>query len=141
MSGDFIDSNVFVYLFDETDVHKRHVAQSVIAGALDAGTGSISYQVVQETLNVILRKLATPVSIPDSKAFLQNVLQPLWRVMPSTRLYTAGIDIQARYRFSFYDSMIVAAAMDAGCTRLLTEDLQDGQKIDGMVVENPFRPA
>lgn len=138
MSGEFIDSNVFVYLFDETDDGKRHTAQRLVHNALNARTGTISYQVVQETLNVILRKLPTPVTASDGQHFLQSVLLPLWRVMPSTRLYQKGIGIQDRYGFSFYDSLIIAAALEAGCTRLLTEDMQSGQKIDNLLIENPF---
>ena len=63
---------------------------------------------------------------------------PLWSVMPSTRLYRHALDVRERYRFSFYDSLIVAAALEAGCTRLLSEDLQDGQVIEGLRIENPF---
>ncbi len=138
MSGEFIDSNVFVYLFDETDDHKRVTAQRLVQDALANRASAISYQMVQETLNVILRKLNKPVTVPDGQHFLDAVLRPLWRVMPSAGLYRAGIDIQARYQYGFYDSLIVAAALEAGCTRLLTEDLQHGQRIDRLTIENPF---
>ncbi len=60
------------------------------------------------------------------------------RVMPSPALYQRGLDLQARYDFSFYDALIVAAALESGSTRLYTEDLQHGQKIEGLLVENPF---
>jgi predicted nucleic acid-binding protein len=58
--------------------------------------------------------------------------------MPSPAIYERGIMVQARYGFHFYDSLIVAAALEAGCTRLLSEDLQHGQRIDSLTVENPF---
>ncbi|MDN5869663.1 MAG: PIN domain-containing protein [Nitrococcus sp.] len=140
MSGEFIDSNVFVYLFDETDDHKRGIAQRLVNNALSTRTGVISYQVVQETLNVMLCKLPSPVTVPDSQYFLQKVMRPLWRVMPSNGLYQTSIDIQGRYQYGFYDSLIIAAALDAGCTRLFTEDMQAGQSIDGLVIDNPFLP-
>lgn len=64
---------------------------------------------------------------------------PLWTVSPSPALYHRALDVQARYRFSFYDSLIVAAAIEAGCARLYSEDLQDDQRVDGLTIENPFR--
>lgn len=139
MSGDFIDSNVFVCLFDETDERKRDVADGIVEHALRAHSASISFQVVQETLNVVTRKLPTPMTAEDAKRLLERVLAPLWRVSPSPALYNRALDIQARYRYGFYDSLIVAAALDAGCTRLYSEDLQDGQLIEGLTIENPFK--
>ena len=139
MSVDFLDSNIFVYLFDETAHEKRRAAESLTRAALEAKTGCISFQVVQETLNVLTRKLAIPVNPADAQEFLHRMLMPLWRVMPSQTLYTEAIVLQGRLRLSFYDSLIVAAALEAGCTRLLTEDMQDGQRIQGLRIENPFR--
>jgi predicted nucleic acid-binding protein len=59
--------------------------------------------------------------------------------MPTQRLYEQALDIQSRYQYSFYDSLIIAAALDGGCTRLLSEDLQHGQRIESLTIENPFR--
>ena len=139
MSTDFIDSNVFVYLFDETDDRKRTTAEQLVHDALDTGQGSISFQVVQETLNVLTCKLATPLTPEDARHFLDHVLVPLWTVWPSQALYTRALNVQARYHFSFYDALILAAALEAGCNRLWSEDLQHGQQIDGLTIENPFR--
>jgi predicted nucleic acid-binding protein len=141
MSGDFIDSNVFVYLFDETDGFKRDAAERIVGSALQAHSASISYQVVQETLNVLTRKLATPMTTEGARSFMEEVLAPLWRVSPSPALYHRALDVQARYRYGFYDSLIVASALDAGCDRLYSEDLQDGQRIEGLTIENPFRKS
>lgn len=138
MSGDLTDSNVFVYLFDETDEHKRGTSERIVERGLQANSASISFQVVQETLNVVTGKLAKPMTGEDVKTFVRNVLAPLWRVSPSLALYDRALDVQARYRYDFYDSLVVAAALDAGCTRLYSEDLQDGQKIEGLTIENPF---
>ena len=138
MSGDFIDSNVFVYLFDETDERKRGIADGIVESALQAHSASISFQVVQETLNVVTCKLPTPMTAEDAGRFLEQVLAPLWRGSPSLALFRRALDLQARYRYSFYDSLIVAAALDAGCSRLYSEDLHDGQRIEGLTIENPF---
>lgn len=139
MSVDFIDSNIFIYLFDETDAGKRDTAERLIQQALEGGGAAISFQVVQETLNVIAGKLHRSATPEQASRFLDKVLVPLWRVMPSAALYRRALDLQARWRFSFYDSLIVAAALDANCTRLLSEDLQHGQRIEALVIENPFR--
>ena len=139
MSGDFIDSNVFIYLVDPTDPTKQQTARELIRRAVELGTGSISFQVVQETLNVMTRKLKTPLTSEDARSFLEEVLTPFWRVMPTPALYEHTLEIQARYQFSFYDSLVIAAALAAGCTRLYSEDLQHGQRIQGLRIENPFR--
>ena len=140
MSADFFDSRIFVYLFDASAPKKRLKAQQLTRAALEARTGCISFQVVQETLNVLTRKLAVPVTPADAQAFLQHMLVPLWRVMPSQTLYAEAITLQGRLGFSFYDALIVAAALEAGCTRLLTEGLQHGQRVEGLRIENPFKP-
>ena len=133
----FLDTNIFVYLFDEIDDYKRGRAEHLVWQALAKETGCVSYQVVQETLNVITRKLnATP---DQARQMLDHVLTPLWRVNPTRTLYQRGLDLQSRYSLSFYDCLIVAAALDAGCKTLYSEDLQDGQRIDGMTIANPFR--
>lgn len=138
MSGEFLDSNIFIYLFDETDEHKRGTAERLVDSALQTSSASISFQVVQETLSVVTRKIATPMTAGGAKSFMEEVLVPLWRVSPSSALYHRALDVQDRYRYGFYDSLVIAAALDAGCTRLYTEDLQDGQRIEGLKIENPF---
>jgi predicted nucleic acid-binding protein len=139
MSGEFIDTNVFVYLFDETNERKRTIADRIVKTALETRTARISHQVVQETLNVVTRKLPSPMTVENAQRFLVQVLAPLWQIMPNVALYRRGLDVQARYRFSFYDSLIIAAALESGCTRLYSEDLQHGQQIEGLTIENPFK--
>lgn len=132
----FIDSNVFVYLFDETNEHTRERAVRLVRQALENDTGCISYQVVQETINVLTRKLD---AAPDNaRKLVDRTLAPLWKVNPTRTLYDRGLDLQTRYRFSFYDSLIIAAALEAGCKTLYTEDLKHGQRIEGVTVTNPF---
>ena len=135
----FLDTNVLVYLFDETDDYKRGRAERLVQQALENGTGCISYQVVQETINVITKKLnATP---EKARQILDCALIPLWRVNPNRMLYQRGLELQTRYNLSSYDSLIVAAALDAGCKTLYSEDLQHGQQIEGVTVTNPFRTS
>lgn len=139
MSGaDFIDTNVFVYLFDRRADAKREIADSVVTRALIEGNAHVSHQVVQETLHVITSKITSPVSPDDAWRFFQQFMAPMWKLSPTPDLYRHGLAIQARYGFSFYDSLIVAAAIDAGCSQLLSEDFQHGQRIEGLTVHNPF---
>ena len=90
-------------------------------------------------MNALIRKLGEP---PDAvRAFLEEVLLPFWeinRIAPTPDLYRTGLRIQVRYGFSFYDSLIVAAALGAGCTTLYSEDMQNGQRIEGLTIRNPF---
>lgn len=139
MSDDFIDSNVFIYLFDETDDRKRRIAQSLIHTALLEGSAQISFQVVQETLNVITQKLSVPVKLEDAHLFLNQVLLPLWKINPNSTLYQRGLAIQTRYQLGFYDSLIISASLQAGCRTLFSEDLQHGQQIETLTIQNPFR--
>ena len=133
----FLDTNVFVYLFDETDNYKREIAEGLVHEALQNNTSCISYQVVQETINVITQKLhATP---GKARQLFDHVLLPLWLVNPTQTLYRRCLNLQTRYRLSFYDSLIVAAAIYANCKTLYSEDMQHGQKIEGVTITNPFR--
>ena len=138
-AGDFFDSNVLLYLFDKGDARRRGIAEGLLRKAIEDGTSVISHQVVQETLNVITRKIKPALTLGEARAVLDTILVPLWTVMPTPALFARGLDLQQRLGFAFYDSLIVAAALEAGCKRLLTEDLQHGQRIEGLRVENPFR--
>ena len=137
----FIDTNVFIYHIDDSDEQKHVIATSIIRTALETGNACISYQVVQECLNAGLRKASVPLDHTRAVIYLSTVLVPLWSVMPSQRLFERGLEIQIRYRFSFYDSLIVAAALEVGCKTLLSEDLHHGQQIEGLAIENPFNAS
>ena len=138
MSADFLDSNILVYLFDDRDPTRQATATELVAMALNERGGAISYQVVQETLNVLTCKLCSPPSPQQVDSFVTEVLQPLWQVMPSQALFLHGLGLQRRYRYGFYDSMIIAAAIQAGCKQLYSEDMQHGQAIEGTTIINPF---
>jgi predicted nucleic acid-binding protein len=135
----FFDSNVILYALDASAGHKQTIAQSLLHEALANNSAVISFQVVQETLHVAGRKFARSVEPPDLRALLVDVLTPLWQVMPNQALYVETLAIQDRFEYSFYDSLIIAAALQAGCKRLLSEDFQHGQKIGALRIEDPFR--
>ncbi len=124
--------------FDDSDTRKQVTAQGLVSRALAVGDAVISFQVAQETLHVLTRKFARRVATDIAEQILRTSLLPFWHVQPSPALYTRALELHDRYAFSFFDSLIVAAALEAGCQRLLTEDLQHGQRIDGLTIENPF---
>jgi predicted nucleic acid-binding protein len=135
----FVDTNVFVYHLDTTDRRKHKVAEKIVRDALSTGNACISSQVVQECLNVALRKAEVALSPQAARSYLDVVLMPLVQVTATESLFHRALDVQSRWRFAFYDSLIVAGAMAAGCRTLLSEDLQHGQVLDGLTVIDPFR--
>ena len=138
-ADDFLDTNILVYSVDRRFPEKRERAAELVAKSVDDRTGCISYQVVQETLNVLTTKLATP---PERlQLMMDDVLIPLWQVNATAGLYRDAISLQSQYGFSFYDSLIIAAALEAGSTRLYSEDLQHGQQIQQLTILNPFLPG
>ena len=139
MSADsFIDTNVFLYNIDDSDPNKYAIATSIIHTALETGQSCISYQVVQECLNAGSRKAHIPLDQHTAERYLYTVLIPLWKVSPTPVLYQRSLDLQARYQLSFYDSLIVAAALEAGCKTLYSDDLQHGQRIEQLTIRDPF---
>ena len=138
IGGDFFDSNIFVYLFDEVDFRKHEIAISLVHAGLTGGNAVISYQVIQETLNVVTHKLKPPIAEDIALRFMELTLQPMWRVMPSADLFKRALRNKSQHALSFYDALIVSAAQEAGCRRLYTEDMQHGQVIGKLKIVNPF---
>lgn len=134
----FIDTNVFVYQLDTSDTRKHAIAERIVRNALAGENACISFQVVQECLNTALRKARIALDATAARSYLDTVLVPLLKVVPSAALYRSALILQERWRFSFYDSLIIAAALEAGCTQLYSEDLQHGQRLEGLTIENPF---
>ena len=134
----FIDTDIFVYTFDDRDESKRARAQAVVEQGLRTGNGIISFQVVQEFLNVATRKFATPLRTDDCRLYVDKVLAPMCEIHSSIGLYRDALDISERWQLSFFDSLIVAAALAADCAVLWSEDLQDGQTIRDLTIQNPF---
>ena len=134
----FLDTNIFVYTFDTAAPSKRAVAQQLVAQALQERRAAISYQVVQEFLNVATRKFARPMSAADAESYLDGVLLPLCEVFPRASLFSQALAIHHSAKIAFYDALIVSSALEAGCTVLLTEDLRHEQRIGALQVRNPF---
>lgn len=134
----FFDTNIFIYSFDEVALRKQQIADDLIRRSLQNGSGTISYQVVQEFLNIATRKFSKPLSHEDAISYMRATLEPLWKVSPSAGLYESALAVRVRYQYGFYDSLIIAAALDAGCATLYSEDMQHDQQIEGLTIRNPF---
>jgi len=134
----FLDSNIIVYAVYPHDPRKQNIARDLIRTALHHNRGCISYQVVQETLNVLIKKARSAISPSDAHEILKDTLAPLCRVFASIAMFDEAIMLQTRYQYSFYDSLIIAAALRASCTVLYSEDLQHDQDIEGVRIVNPF---
>jgi len=134
----FLDTNLFVYTFDAKALAKAKKAAQLIRRAADTGEGIISYQVVQEFFSVAFRRFAQPMSVAEAEQYLITVLRPLLAVHSSPAIYFEALRIAEKYRMSWYDSLIVAAAIEGKCRKLYSEDFQHGQRFGGLQVENPF---
>jgi predicted nucleic acid-binding protein len=137
----FLDTNLLVYAIDATDSAKQAVAQKWIAKAHESRDGIVSYQVVQEWFNVVLRKAADPLSAAEASSIYSVLIEPLWRVQSSRELLYTALDLHRRDSISWWDSLIVSAAIEGGCDRILSEDLQHGRTIRGIKILNPFYEA
>jgi predicted nucleic acid-binding protein len=133
----FFDTNVLLYLFDNREPDKKAAAQELIQREVEADRASLSTQVLQEFYVNATRKLAFPLS-PEVAGARVRDFSRLPLVQVDVPLILAAISRSQRMSFSLWDAMIVEAALKAGADRLLTEDLQHGQVIEGMRVENPF---
>jgi predicted nucleic acid-binding protein len=139
MSVFFLDTNIFVYALLASEPPKKQRALQLVEQALGSHQGCTSYQVIQEFANVARRKFAQRFSSDECKQFIDAAMQPLNRVGSSPELLNAALDLQDDTRYSFYDSLVIAAALQAGADVLYTEDLQHNQLVAGTLrLVNPF---
>ena len=142
MSADyFLDTNLLIYSFDEKAPVKREKSRHLIASAIRNGCGTLSWQVVQEFLNVALHKWEKPMSQADAISYLGSTLEPLCTIYPTPSLWHSALLIQTQTQYRFYDSLIVAAALQAGVKILYSEDLQAGRRFGTMEIQNPFESS
>jgi len=135
----FLDTNILIYTFDSREPDKQHKAREIVSDALATGNGIISFQVIQEFLNAATRKFVSPLSVADCRKYLNDVMVPICRVFAHAGLYHHALIIAERWKYSFYDALIISAALDGRCNILYTEDLQHGQIIETLTVKNPFK--
>jgi predicted nucleic acid-binding protein len=128
----FFDSSVLIYILTRDDPRWFQATRLLNLG------GFISVQVLNEFTSVARRKLrldwdVLELALKEVREFCE---EPLAVTVAS---HEAGLEIAQRYKYHIYDSLIIAAALDAGCTTLYSEDMQDGQRIGALTIRNPFR--
>lgn len=135
---DFVDTNVFIYAFDESDFHKTQTARNLLTDLTTSRRGQVSTQVIQEFCNVALKKSATPLKPSDIRKVIRELLNPLLAHQPDAEFYLRVLETYERYSLSFYDAAIIQAANDLNCTILYSEDLQAEARYGKVLVVNPF---
>jgi predicted nucleic acid-binding protein len=135
MSADrvFLDTNLFVYLYSETELHKC----ASIKSAINAYYRVISTQVLNEFCNVAIRKMKLSV------AFVKNAVKEICETCELLKVnditVIKALDIHGKYGYAYYDSLIIASALEGNCQYLLSEDMADGQLIEGkLTIKNIF---
>lgn len=136
LAPDFLDTNVLVYAYDASNPKKQRVAQDLVRRAV-AGGIALSSQVLAEFAATLLHKLS-PAASPEDALALLDALGPIQMVAADAEIVRRAVEACASYGLHFYDGMIVAAAERAGCGRIWSEDLNEGQKYFGIIVTNPF---
>lgn len=133
----FVDTNILVYAEDRDAGERNAIARDLIVGLWESRDGVVSIQVLQEFYVNVTQKLPKP--LPSERA-LEIVREYLtWTVVENTgRLLTEAIALQQRSRLSFWDAMVVQAAIDARCDVLLSEDLSSGRRFGSLAIVNPF---
>ncbi len=134
----FIDTNIFLYADDEDAGKKQQVARSLLVALMGSGQAVVSTQVLQEFFVVATRKLGLAPELARER--VENLAR-LDVVLLRPELVLSAIDLHRLRALSFWDALVVRAAAVSGCTRLVSEDLQHGQVIDGVRIENPFLMA
>jgi len=136
----FVDTNVFVYLFDKSAPVKQAQARRVLEAEGPPGHIVLSTQVLQEFYVSVTRKLGKPMSEPDGASATQD-LCAFDVVDVDKDMVLRSLTLSRTERMSFWDALIVEAAQTRRCVRLLTEDLQEGRRFGSLQVANPFRAA
>ena len=134
----FLDTNIFVSSFDAGAPAKARRSEELIRTAVTTGKGVISHQVVQEFFNVALRRFSRPMTPGDAEQYMTAVFRPLLAIHSSQALYSEALRLVDRHKLGWYDSLLVAAAIESGCATLYSEDLPHGMVIGQLRIVNPF---
>ena len=133
----FVDTNVLVYAEDADAGPKQIFAQSLLSELWKNHQGVLSVQVLQEFYVTVTRKLPKPLPPEKAGEIVREYLA--WTVVTgSPNLLTSALDLHQRQGLNFWDAMIVQAAIEAGCDRLYSEDMNAGQHYGPVVIVNPF---
>ena len=137
MSGKaFVDTNVLIYAHDIDSEGKHQSAKRILKELWNTRTGVLSTQVLQEFYVNVTRKIPKPLAKAVARSVVNSYFS--WCVETTAAEISAAFRIEDEARIAFWDALIVAAAVKAGADRILSEDLNAGQTISGVRIENPF---
>lgn len=134
----FLDTNIIVYAFDQSFPEKSLIARRLVTDGAADKQAIISYQVVQEFINVALRGFRRKAVRSDLESFVLAALLPMMAISSSPALLLDALRLQGENQLSWYDALIVAAALQGRCEVLYSEDFQHGRRFGDLVVQNPF---
>lgn len=132
----FVDTNVLIYAHDVDAGRKHEIARDVLRALWAERAGMLSVQVLQEFYVNATRKIPEPLSKAKARTVIDAYA--VWCVDPVTSDVTAAFRIEDDAKIGFWDALIIAAAARGGAARVLSEDLNAGQVIAGLAIENPF---
>jgi len=132
----FVDTNVLIYAHDADAGGKREIARAALRELWIRRSGAVSPQVLQEFYVNATRKIASPLPKPSARTVVDTYAA--WCVETTPAEIAAAFRIEDEARIGFWDALIVASARKAGAGRILSEDLNAGQSIAGVRIENPF---
>ena len=133
----FLDTNILIYAHDTSAGKKHELARNIVLELWESGEGVLSTQVLQEFFVSVTKKIPKPLDVKLAKEIVNNLLK--WDVVINNgESILEAIEIHIQHKYSFWDSMIIEAAIRGNTTLLLSEDLSDGQIINGVKIKNPF---
>ncbi len=133
----FLDTNIIVYAHDRSSGDKHAVARDIMDYLWESRKGVISVQVLQEFFVCVTKKIVKPLLLKNARIILEYLSS--WNVVVNDKYITLkAIDLQEKYRFSFWDSLVIQAAIQSQTSLLLSEDLPDGQVVSDVKILNPF---
>jgi predicted nucleic acid-binding protein len=134
----FLDTNILVYAYDSHNPTKQTIAQELLIKGLESESAVLSVQVLGEFFSVVTRQIKPPMSPEDAKMAIELFGNMITQEIDLAMVQRA-IDTLQTYRISYWDALIVAAAERAHCKNILSEDLNDSQRYNGISVLNPFK--
>jgi predicted nucleic acid-binding protein len=135
--AEFVDTNILVYAEDKDEGEKHKKARDLILKLWDSGGGVVSIQVLQEFFVTVTRKVKKPLKPETAQKIVEQYLT--WRVIENTgSLLLAGIQLSQSSRLSFWDALVVQAAMSSGCEVLYSENLSHAQAFNKLRIINPL---
>jgi predicted nucleic acid-binding protein len=132
----FVDTNVLIYAHDVDAKSKHEAAKSLLRELWGERNGVVSTQVLQEFYVNVIRKIPRPISKESARLVVSGYV--IWCVDTTPAEISTAFRIEDEYRIGFWDALIVASALKSGANRILSEDLNAGQTIAGIRIENPF---